>query len=250
MTEERLKTEVSTQSEANLFDDKENLIVDKILDKRQNGSETEYLVKFLGYEDAADHKWISHSMLNCHDMVSQYECAQNEVVQILDKRVENNTTEYKVKMNNSKETCWIPACELETYGDLILKFEVALENKSDRHHSVNVDKSGALVDQTSIPLKRLVANGSPNISTTKKAKTDEKRTKDVSVNKKAQPKVTAPTTKQANKKNTDSNENDDANKLFGRMVAAQLNQLTPEGNLRAIIEIQKVIHKIFLGMSM
>lgn len=63
MTEERLKTEVSIQSEANLFDDKENLIVDKILDKRQNGSETEYLVKFLGYEDAADHKWISHSML-------------------------------------------------------------------------------------------------------------------------------------------------------------------------------------------
>ncbi|KAI1731587.1 chromo (CHRromatin organization MOdifier) domain-containing protein [Ditylenchus destructor] len=246
MTEERLKTEVSTQSDANLFDDKENLIVEKILDKRQNGDQTQYLVKFLGYEDDADHKWISHDMLNCHDMVSQYECAQNEVVEILDKRVENNTTEYKVKMKSSKESRWIPASELETYGELILKFE----NKYDRHHSVKVEKSGALVDQNSIPLKRLVSNVSPNTSTTKKAKTDEKRTKDVSVNKKAPSKVTAPITKKANKESTESNENDDANKLFGRMVAAQLSKLTPEGNLRAIIEIQKVIHKIFLGMSM
>ncbi|KAI1717948.1 rhodanese-like domain-containing protein [Ditylenchus destructor] len=129
MSDDVTNAKISTQSTASLCEKNDKLVVEKILDKRQNGDKIEYLVKC---ENLVDQKWISDT-------------------------------------------------ELQTYGDLILKFEMAHENNASRRKT---DEPRALVNLTSFPVKCSVSNESFNASAIKKAKSDERKMNIVFINKK------------------------------------------------------------------
>ncbi|KAI1731589.1 rhodanese-like domain-containing protein [Ditylenchus destructor] len=216
MSDNVTNAKISAQSTASLFE--KNLVVDKILDKRQNGDKIEYLVKC---KNVVDPKWISDTVLNCRDLISDYECAQNEVVKISGKRVKNNTTEYKVKIKNSKKPIWMPATDLHTYGDLILKFEMAHENNASRHKTV---EAPALVDLTSFPVKCSVSNESFNASAIKKAKPDDGKMNVVFINKKVATNIETKIGQIT--KSIEFNEKDVADKIFAGAMTTRLSQLS------------------------
>ncbi|KAI1718062.1 zinc-finger double domain-containing protein [Ditylenchus destructor] len=149
---ERIKHKKQTDSvgrdspqidEEEIKSDEDILIAEKILDKRRNGHRTEYLIKFLGYEDIDDQKWVPVGMLNCTDMILEYERSRNEDVKVVDKRVKNGIAQYKVKKKNRQRHFWASTSDLEPYRDLIRKFEKTLQNKAKFCDTNIVSKSGS-----------------------------------------------------------------------------------------------------------
>ncbi|KAI1731476.1 hypothetical protein Ddc_00294 [Ditylenchus destructor] len=132
----------------------------------------ELSVKFLGYEDIDDQKWVPVGMLNCTDMILEYERSRNEDVKVVDKRVKDGIAQYKVKKKNRQRHFWASASDLEPYRILILKFEKSLEDKAKFCDAAIVSKSG-LTHSTPTATKRSF----PRISDAPKSKSPKMKEK-------------------------------------------------------------------------
>ena len=131
--------------EKELKDAEESYEVEKILDKRGDGKNIEYLIKWKNYESPNDHTWEPVEALNgAVEMINKFENElvnqmQNtsetyEVENILDKRQKGENIEYLVKWkdwNSPEDNTWEPVNVLFGAEEVIAKFENNLK-KFDR----------------------------------------------------------------------------------------------------------------------
>jgi len=62
----------SDETKEEVYDDEE-YEVENILDKRKRGGGTEYLIKWLGYEDPSNNTWEPVENLDCQDVIDEFE---------------------------------------------------------------------------------------------------------------------------------------------------------------------------------